>query len=419
MSPSQLHRPVPAPVVVDPKQFLWGSAGASYQIEGGNIASDLWVLEHVKPTIFRAPSGDACDSYNRFEEDLQIAASLGFNCHRLSLEWSRIEPERGEISQAGLDYYRRVLRRCRELGMVPIVTYNHWTVPRWFATGGGFETPEGVAPFVAFCRRVTEHMGEDIGLAATFNEANIRAQLSWVPALAALTPRVSAMISSACTSLGAERFSTPFLADFHVQQPIMLEAHARAYDAIKAVRPDLPVGFTLSLSDDQAVGPDSALARKEAEVWTPWLETGGDWIGVQTYSRARVGPNSDLPPEPGVELTEAGYEFRPEAIGAVLRRVAAKTKRPLYVTENGISTSDDTRRIAYIRGAVASVQAAKAAGVDVRGYVHWSLLDNWEWIFGYSQHFGLVAVDRETFKRTPKPSAAVFGEIARRGGLPA
>lgn len=412
-------KPVPAPVVLAPGQFLWGSAGAAYQIEGGNVASDLWVLEHVKPTIFRAPSGDACDSYNRIDEDLAIAASLGFNSHRLSLEWSRIEPERGQISQAGLDYYRRVLRRCRELGMVPVVTLNHWTTPRWFAAGGGFETPEGIKPFVEFCRRVTEHMGDQIGLAATFNEANIRAQLSWVPALAAITPRVSAMLEQAARAMGAERLSVPFLADFRVQQPIMLEAHARAYEAIKAVRPDLPVGFTLSLSDDQATGVDSALARKEAEVWDPWLGAVGDWIGVQTYSRARVGPTSDLPPESGVEVTGAGYEFWPEAMGAVLRRVAGKTSRPLYVTENGISTADDTRRVEYIRRAVRGVLAAKADGVDVRGYLHWSLLDNWEWIFGYSQHFGLVAVDPQTFKRTPKPSAAVFGEIARRGHVPA
>lgn len=395
--------------------FLWGTAGSSYQIEGGNVASEMWVLEHVKPNIFRAPSGDACDTYNRIDEDLALAASLGLNAHRFSIEWSRIQPERGEISEAGLAYYRRVLELCHKHGLTPNLTFNHWTVPRWFAAGGAFETPEGVAPFVDFCRLVTERMGDLVGIAATFNEANIRAQLSWIPALKALAPIVQKTKQAAAAAIGSERFSSPLLADFRIQQPIMLEAHARAYDAIKKIRPDLPVGVTLSLNDDQAAGPDSGLARKRAEVWEPWLAAPGDWVGVQTYTRSRVGPEADLGPEPGVELTNSGYEFRPEALEAVIREVAKRVKKPIYVTENGISTENDERRVAFIERAVAGVLACKADGIDLRGYFHWSLLDNWEWISGYSQHFGLVAVDRQTFKRTPKPSARYLGQIARSG----
>ena len=413
MTPSP-HRAATAAALAWPTEFLWGSAGASYQIEGGNVASDLWLLERVKPTLFRAPAGDACDSYNRIDEDLALAASLGFNTHRLSLEWSRIEPERGEISQAGLAYYRRVLERCNALGMTPLVTYNHWTVPRWFAAGGGFETRDGIAPFVAFCRHVTEAMGDQIGLAATFNEANIRAQLSWVPALRAIMPVARAMEAAAAGQIGVERYSAPFLGDVAKQEPVMLEAHSRAFEAIKAVRPDLPVGFTVSLNDDQAGNDKAALERKISEVWRPWLQAEGDWIGVQTYTRSQVGPDGDLPPEADSELTGMGYEYCPEALGAVLRRVAAMTDRPLYVTESGLSTPVDQRRIDFIQRTVASLQSARGDGVDVRGYLHWSLLDNWEWIFGYAQHFGLIEVDRISFKRTPKPSAAFYSALVRR-----
>jgi beta-glucosidase len=397
--------------------FLWGTAGASYQIEGGNYASELWVMEHVRPTVFRTPSGDACDTYNRIEEDLDLVRSLGFNCHRLSIEWSRIEPEPGQISRAGLDYYRRVLQMCRKRDLTPVVTYNHWTVPRWFAEAGSFETQEGIAPFVAFCRLVTEHLGDLIGIAATYNEANIRAQLNWSPAFAKIMPVALEMNKAAATASGSDRFSSPAFADLNLQQPVMLEAHSRAYDAIKAIRPDLPVGVTLSLWDDQPVGSDSAYERKEAEVWAPWLSAPSDWVGIQTYSRARVGPTADLGPEVGVEVTQAGYEFWPEALEAVIRKVAAKVKKPLYVTENGIATADDSRRIEYIRRVVDGVQRCVAEGIDVRGYMHWSLLDNWEWVFGYSRQFGLIAVDRTTFRRTPKPSATFFGNIARKGGL--
>jgi beta-glucosidase len=398
------------------KDFLWGTAGAAYQIEGGNVASDVWVLEHLKTPLFKEPSGDADDVYNRVEEDLALAASLGFNCHRLSIEWSRIEPEPGQISQAALAYYRRVLESCRRRGLAPVVTYNHYTVPRWFAAAGGFETRDGIAPFVRYCELVTRHMGDLIAVAATFNEPNVNALLHWTPTIRQLEPMLPQLRQAIAAGAGAPKWSSPLLGDFRVQQPIMIEAHARAYDAIKAVSSDrFPVGVTLALNDDQAAGPGSGLVEKRAQVLTPWLEAPGDMVGVQNYTTSRVGPDADLPPAPGVELTQMGYPFAPEALEAVIRTVAGLTKRPIYVTENGVATEDDSRRIAFIRQAVAGVQRCLADRIDVRSYIHWSLLDNWEWTNGYRPKFGLVAVDRTTFERKPKPSASYFGQIARTG----
>lgn len=401
--------------------FLWGTAGAAYQIEGGNVASDVWTLEHLKPTLFAEPSGDADDVYNRIDEDLALAASLGFNAHRLSIEWARIEPEPGQISNAALAYYRRVLETCRRRGLSPVVTFNHYTVPRWFAAAGGFDTAEGIAPFVRYCELVTRHMGDQIAVAATFNEPNVNALLSWTPLLQKMAPVIGGMRKAVQTATGAPRWSSPMLGDFRVQQPIMIEAHARAYDAIKAASGGrFPVGVTLSLNDDKPPGGRgggdmTGVEAKRAQVLTPWLAAPGDLVGIQNYTESTVGPTSDLPNAPGVEVTQMDYPFAPRALEAVIRLVASRTKRPIYVTENGVATEDDTRRIAFIREAVRGVQACLTDGIDVRGYLHWSLLDNWEWTSGYRPKFGLVAVDRTTFKRTPKPSAAYFGQIARTG----
>jgi beta-glucosidase len=400
--------------------FLWGSAGAAYQIEGGNYASDLWVMEHAKPTIFKDPSGDAADSYNRVWDDIALAASLGFNTHRFSIEWSRIEPEPGQISLAAIAYYRRVLETIRQHGMTPFVTYNHFTTPRWFAAAGGFETRDNIPAFVRYCTLVTQHLGDLIGVASTFNEPNLGALVSWSPAIRPLRPYIEMSRKAAAASIGVERFAPPVLGDFRIQQPIMIEAHERAYQAIRKASNDrYPVGVTLSLNDERAPpsGP-SGVEAKQAQVMLPWLQAQGDFIGVQNYTYTEVGPDADLPPPKGVELSQMGYPAAPEALEAVIRTVAHHTKKPIYVTENGVATEDDSRRVAFIDKAVAGTINCLRDGIDVRGYIHWSLLDNWEWFSGYGPKFGLVAVDRTTFVRTPKPSARHMGAIARKG-LPA
>lgn len=204
------------------------------------------------------------------------------------------------------------------------------------------------------------------------------------------------------------------LSDFRIQQPIMIEAHNRAYDAIKqASAGRFPLGVTLSLNDER--GSADAIARKQDQVMLPWLAANGDYIGVQNYTYSVVEGDSDLPPERGIELTQMGYPFAPEALEGVIRAVARHSKRPIYVTENGVATEDDTRRVAFIDRAVAGVFACLRDGIDVRGYIHWSLLDNWEWVAGFGPKFGLVSVDRATFVRTAKPSAHHLGRMARRG----
>lgn len=156
-----------------PAGFLWGTASAAHQVEGGNVNSDCWVLEHVPNTPWVEPSGDACDHYHRYEADIALIAELGLTVYRFSIEWARIEPEEGEFSLAALDHYRRMLETCRAHGLTPIVTYHHFTSPRWFAARGGWEVMENAARFARYCARATERLGDLIGAACTLNEPNL------------------------------------------------------------------------------------------------------------------------------------------------------------------------------------------------------------------------------------------------------
>lgn len=398
------------------KGFLWGTSGAAYQIEGGNIASDLWVLEHVKPTIFAEPSGDACDAYHRYEEDFALAAGLGFNSHRLSIEWARIEPERGQVSDAAVAYYRRVLEACRQQGLAPVVTFSHFSAPRWVAASGGFGDPANIAAFAAHCRRVTEAMGDLIHMAATFNEPNLSTIVRWSGLSEKYRPYIDAMQKAAGAATNAPNWMSPMLAgEAHFDH--VIAAHTAAIDAVRAGGGRFPVGLTLAITADRAEGDPSGFERKKSEMLDRWLAAPGDFIGVQTYTGTAVGPAANIPPAAGVELTQMGDAFMPEAIEQTVRLVASRTKKPIYVTENGIATEDDTRRVAYIEGAIAGIERCRRDGIDLRGYMHWSLLDNWEWMAGYRPKFGLVAIEPKTFRRIPKPSARLLGGIARRGGL--
>jgi len=406
-----------------PKGFLWGAATAAHQVEGNNVNSDAWVLEHIKPTLFAEASGDACDFYHRYRDDVALSASLGLNAFRFSIEWARIEPEPGVYSIAELDHYRRLLAACHEKGLRPFVTFWHFTCPRWVAALGGWENAVTADHFARYCERAAKHLGDLIGAAATFNEPNVPVLLEWVFARLPQNPfaNADAVLKAAARSIGAERFSFFVFGNGEAARDVMLPAHHRALAAIKSGPGKYPVGVTLAIADEQAVGDPAPRDLKRQKLYGPWLEAAGrsDFIGVQTYTRARVGKDGDLPPEPGGELTQMGYEFWPEALEQTIRYAAERTKVPVYVTENGVATDDDTRRVAYIERALAGVRKCLADGVDVRGYFHWSLLDNFEWNFGYRPKFGLVAVNRGTFERTVKPSARRLGAIARAGRLEA
>jgi beta-glucosidase len=385
------------PSVSFPDGFLWGTATAAHQVEGGNVANDWWTFEHAPDTPCVESSGDACDSWNRWPEDLDLVASLGLGAYRFSLEWSRIEPEEGEWSGAALDHYRRMCAGCHERGLEPVVTFHHFTSPRWLAERGGWEAADAPERFARFCERAGEHLGDLIGRACTLNEPNVIGLMGYL--VGVFPPGVS--------DVGRRR----------AVNDAMCRAHRLAVEALRATRGDFPVGLTLSMSDYQALpGGEARRDRIRRSAEDVFLEaTGGDdFVGVQTYSRTRVGPGEAEGPAPGVPVTQMGYEFWPEALEATVRRAWEVTGgTPVLVTENGIGTADDTDRIEYVTRALAGVRRCLDDGIDVGGYFCWSLLDNFEWVLGYQPTFGLVAVDRTTFERRPKPSAAWFGSVAR------
>lgn len=386
-----------------PDGFQWGTATAAHQIEGGNWNNDWWDWEHTDGSGCVESSGDACDSWHRWAEDHALVAGLGFDNYRFSLEWSRIEPEEGEWSSAAVEQYRR---RCQDLldaGVDPVVTFHHFTTPRWLAAKGGWTDPATADRFAAFCHRLAGELGPVIRRACTINEPNI---VSTMGHLAGVFP--------------------PGLRDASVRRTVndvFCDAHRKAVEAIRAAAPGVPVGLTVSMADYQPVdGGEGRLERIRRSMEDVFLDatSGDDFIGVQTYTRDRIGPDGPVGNEAGVEVLPMGYEFWPQSLAATLRRAWSYTggEVPLIVTENGIGTHDDEQRLRYLRVALAGVLDCIAEGIDVRGYTYWSLLDNFEWAFGYEPRFGLVEVDRSSFARTPKRSAEWLGGVARANALP-
>lgn len=390
-----------------PDDFWWGAATAAHQVEGGNWNNDWWAFEHAPGTPCIEPSGDAVDQYHRYRDDLALLAQLGFGNYRFSIEWSRIEPEEGEFSTAALDHYVRVCEAAHAVGLESVVTFHHFTTPRWLSDQGGWENPIVVDRFARFSERAAAHLGEHVDRACTINEPNIVNFVGYV--LGFFPPGKSDMAIAA-------KVADNFIA-----------AHRASYDAIKGTGFSGPVGLTLSMSDYQAHPADDPAAiakRDEARMLMEdaYLESvrGDDFIGVQTYSRTRFGAQGMLPGEEGVPTVDImGYEFWPEALEATIRRAWEVTGGvPVVVTESGLSDTDDANRIEYVRRALQGVLACLDDGIDVRGYTYWSLLDNFEWAYGYGPKFGMVAVDRATQERSPKPSARWLGEIARTNALP-
>jgi beta-glucosidase len=399
-----------------PESFLFGAAVSAHQVEGGNTNSDWWWWEHLQSTPVHEPSGDACDFYHRYRDDIAMLASFGLNAFRFSIEWARIEPAEGEFSRAALDHYRRVLEACHEHRVMPIVTFHHFTVPKWLQDAGGFASDRFPALFERYCDRAAAALGDLIGIACTINEP---AGLGSSGYLLGINPP-----GHEDDRDGAQRAIDN-----------LLEAHKKGGAAIRA-RYRIPVGVTLAMPDlqyEDGAQPGSSSLEVESRVNDWFLEVArkDEFVGVQTYTRFRYGP--DGPRSPGHDwsdttremietdvTTQMGYEDYPQALGGAIRRAArACPGLPILVTESGIATAHDVRRIAFMQAALREVQACLADGIDVRSYVYWSLLDNFEWAFGYAPKFGLVAVDRHTFSRHPKPSASWLGEVARRRSLTA
>lgn len=401
-----------------PKGFIWGAATSGHQTEGNNVNSDQWLLETVKPQLPASPSGDACNSFELWRQDLDLARDMNLNAYRFSIEWSRIEPAEGLFSIAMLDHYKAIAEGCRARGLQPVVTLCHFTTPRWFAAQGGWTNPGSPALFVRYCDRVMRHMGSLFRYVTTFNEPNNALLLQSVfppPFFGAL----QAALAACATASGGTHFTvgnTVLPEDVASITANMLAAHAAGRRAIKAVRSDVPVGVTLAILDDQAAGPGSVRDARRETFYGPWLRAarGDDYVGVQNYERAVWDAKGKLPAPKGVPVNHAGVEIYPASLANAVRYAHQQTGVPILVTEHGVGTTDDRQRAMLIPAALQHLKAAIDDGVPVKGYIHWSLLDNYEWGGDDKARFGLIAVDKTTFRRTPKPSSRVLAQIAAR-----
>lgn len=416
------------------EKFLIGAATAAHQVEGNNIHSDYWKIEHLEHSDFTEPSGAAVDHYHCYEEDIRLLSKAGLNAYRFSIEWARIEPQEGFFDKEEVQHYRKVLDCCLKNQVTPIVTLHHFSSPAWLISKGGWGNVYVIEAFRKYVHFIMKELGEKIHFVCTINEANMGFQLhriiedmrSQKAKAGAVQIGTNEQMDMESIMKGMMEQGEAFLcppSEIHTflkprakeQEEIVMRCHQAAVKEIKNVSPKTKVGLTLSLFDYQPTEDgketDEKLWYEDFGFYLPYFKE-DDFLGVQNYTRKKVDKNGSCE-ETDFPLTQMGYEIYPAAIGNVLRRVARDFHGDLIVTENGIAVSDDQYRQDFIKEALNGVMEAKKNGIPVKGYFYWSLLDNFEWQAGYGKNFGLVAVDRKTQCRYPKESLAVFGNMSK------
>jgi beta-glucosidase len=419
--------------LVFPAGFLWGTATSAHQVEGGNSNSDWWEWELRADTTCKESSGKAIEHYKHYGRDVALLAGFGFNTYRFSVEWARIEPTEGTFDDSQLDHYRRVVAAVRRNGLIPMVTLNHFTLPIWVAAQGGWLSDRTPALFERYVRRVVEALGDTVDWYLTINEPGV--------------------VSLGYLSVPGFPPGTRGVANWRRATQKLIDGHRLARAAIKELRPAAQVGLSHSMQEwESNAGGRRAMnymRRMSEDVFLRACKE-DDFVGVQTYSRVvlemprpigwlskavlafdplldyvtsrmlaqQAGNNSMVDPRKGIRRTQMGYEFRPGAVAATVRRVAELLPgKPIVVTEHGVSTVDDAERVEFITEGLKALHPLIGEGIPLRGYIHWSAFDNFEWASGYAMEFGLIAVDRKTQERRPRPSAQFLGDIARANKL--
>ena len=405
-----------------PKNFLWGASTSAHQVEGGNHNQwSTWELENAKSLATQADhqygdlpnwernkrlattpanyiSGKAVDHYARYQTDFDLLEQLHMNAFRFSIEWSRIEPTEGAWDAQAINHYKQYIAELKKRDIEPVVTLFHFTLPVWFSELGGFEKRKNVSYFIRYVEKVMTELGSHLRFVITLNEPNVYAsesygQGNWPPAIA--NQRLAARVLSN-----------------------LALAHNQASKTIKHIQARAKVSIAYNSSYVYA-GDDALLSRTSAAV-LQWRSDDYflkkvvkrcDFLGINYYFSNRV--YGYRVHNPHVEMSDMGWDVAPENLEYALVRLWDKYQLPIMITENGIADGEDLLRQQWLTKTITAMQNAMHQDVKLLGYLHWSLLDNFEWTYGRWPRFGLAAVDYRTYERALRPSAVWFGKVIK------
>jgi beta-glucosidase len=408
-----------------PKHFLWGASTASHQVEGGTLNQwSVWELSHAQEFASKAEqslswvpewqhikkqatdpnnyvSGKGVDHYNRFREDFDIVKDLNFSAFRFGIEWARLEPVDGQWDEEAVEHYRTYIRELKKRRIEPFLNIWHWTVPTWFADKGGFKKKANLKYFNRFVQKLADEYGHEITYVITLNEPNVYTTFGYTTG--EWPPQEKSMWS------------------FFTVYRNLTKAHRNAYKILKDTHPSLQIGIAQQLANIQAKRPhnffDQLSTKWMRYFWNWWfllrIKNQQDFVGVNYYfTDYYTGLMKKA--NPSVPLNDMGWYMEPEGLYPLLLRTWVRFKKPIFVTENGVADYSDQHRQWWIEETLIAMERAISEGVDLRGYFHWSLLDNFEWKYGWWPRFGLVEVDREHgMRRKVRPSAEWFAENIR------
>lgn len=412
------------PQTIFPKNFYWGASTAGHQVEGG-LHDDwtVWELAHAQELAASAEkklswlpnwqqvkkdatdpnnyvSGRGVDHYHRYKEDIGLAKKLNMNALRFSIEWARLEPEEGKWDEKAVEHYRDYLLELQKQDIQPFLNIWHWTVPTWFQDKGAFTKRANVKYFLRFVQKISDEYGADLSYIVTLNEPNVYFSLGYITGT---RPPQEKNVWKGLVAYWYLRL-----------------AHKKAYGILKTAHPHLQVGIAQQLGNIQAKRPhdviDESVTKVMRYAWNWWflrrIRKQQDFIGINYYFTDYYQHTKVK--DPKAPLSDLGWYMEPEGIYPLMLRAWARYKKPIFITENGCADGQDQYRRWWIEETIVAMERALSEGVDLRGYFHWSLLDNFEWESGYWPKFGLVEVDRKDgMKRTIRPSAKWFAGLIK------
>jgi beta-glucosidase len=379
-----------------PKDFLWGAAISSYQTEGNNFNSDWWEWEQKGKT--KDKSGIACDYWNKYKEDHYLLQELGVNSFRLSLEWSRIEPEEGKFSEEAISHYREILQDLKDKNIKIQVTFWHWTSPIWFQEGYGLHHSDARRIIFSHWKKIVDKLGDLIDIAVIINEP--------------MMPLVFGYLNGKFPP-GIKYNLVKYKRAFRN----LSDAYLDIYKYIKEKNANLPVGITQLYNFVEPKNKINIFSLISVFVYKKFwnesflnkIKNNIDYIGLDYYFHDKISffwkSNENL------KTNDLGWEIYPEGIYEVLMELKNKYNLPVYVMENGLADADDKYRSEFIRDHLGYILKAKDEGVDVRGYNYWSLTHNFEWLHGFDPRFGPVEIDYKTLERKPRKSYFEYQKI--------